>query len=238
MELAGESTIDDVLDDLHELVPDTPKVRTKGATAETDPGVMFGLDAALWRSSCAAASEGGVRPAAADEADHMVAEAECYQVLPSAVPPGWSATRSCLEKLMKAASVDELYRTKGVVPLTFAEAAAECARQGLPPPAEGAPPASQLGDTWWLFNGVAGRLTLERMASCAGPTSMVFMGQDLKLVMPDLEQALKLPKGSASSAGTTSQPRPKIKLDLSGQRMIMCGVARGLSAPEPAEPVD
>ena len=51
VELAGEENIEAVLDDLHELVPDAPKVRTLGDRAATDPGIVFGLDAALWRSS-------------------------------------------------------------------------------------------------------------------------------------------------------------------------------------------
>ena len=160
---------------MHELVPDAPKVRTAGAKAVTDPGVIFGLDAALWRSSAAAAADGALGPAADGDADHMTAEAECYHALPNSIPSSWSATRACLEALMKAISVDELYRTKGVVPLDFEEAVAERARQGLPPPTK--EKSSALGDTWWLFNGVAGRLTLEPLSSCAGPTSIVFMGQ-------------------------------------------------------------
>ena len=80
-------------------------------------------------------------------------------MLTGAVPAGWSVTRARLEALMRSASHDELYRSKGIVPLAFAEATAESARQGLPPPT--AAQATKLGDTWWLFNGVAGRLTLE-----------------------------------------------------------------------------
>ena len=49
----------------------------------------------------------------------MAAEAECYHVLPASVPSGWVATRASLEALMRAATADELYRTKGVVPLAF-----------------------------------------------------------------------------------------------------------------------
>ena len=229
VELAGESLIDDVLDDLHELVPEAPKVRTKGDKAATDPGVIFGLDAALWRSSIGADGEGAARAPSAADSSHMAAEAECYHVLQGDVPSGWSATRARLEALMRAASADELYRTKGVVPLALAEAEAEAARQGLPPPDKEA--TTQLGDTWWLFNGVAGRLTLEPMPSCAGPTSMVFMGQGIKLLVDDIEKALALPKGSVTSAGTLSQPMPKLNVQF-GQRLITCGVARGLSAPE------
>ena len=59
VELAGDALIDNVLDDLHELVPDAPKVRTLGEKAATDPGIIFGLDAALWRSSVGAAAAGG-----------------------------------------------------------------------------------------------------------------------------------------------------------------------------------
>ena len=35
---------------------------------------------------------------------------------------------------VRAAPPDELYRSKGIVPLSFAEAEAEAARQGLPSP--------------------------------------------------------------------------------------------------------
>lgn len=228
VELAGEPLIEQALDDLNELVPEAPKVRTRGEHAAVEPGIIFGLDAALWRSS-AAASE-ALRKASEEEAAHMAADADCYQLLPRAVPSGWSATRARLEALMRAASRDELYRSKGIVPLTFAEAAAEAARQGLPPQAEEG--ATALGDTWWLFNGVAGRLTLERLSACAGPTSMVFMGEGLKLVVPDIEEALGLPPGSVTSAGTLSEPRPTLKVPGFERRVVTCGVARGLSAPE------
>jgi G3E family GTPase len=168
VELAGEEMIERVLDDLHELVPDAPKVRTVGSTAVVDPAIVFGLDAALWRSSRGEGEgEGGggggvLRAATADEATHMDAEAECHHVLPRGVPPGWSTSRAALEALLKVAPPDELYRTKGIVPFSLVEAEAEAARQGLPAPT--AALRTQLGDTWWLFNGVAGRLTLEPLA--------------------------------------------------------------------------
>ena len=197
--------------------------------------MLFGLDAALWRSSGGTGGgdgdgdgDGEVR-ATSEEDSHMATEAECFHVLPGAVPSGWCATRERLQALLRVASADELYRSKGVVPLAFAEAAGEAARQGLPPPTE--EQATKLGDTWWLFNGVAGRMTLEPLESCAGPASMVFMGQGLALVVPDLEKALGLPAGSVTNAGTLTKPAPKVKVQL-GQRMITCGVARGLSAPK------
>ena len=235
VELASEDLIEQVLDDLNELVPEVPKLRTQGDRACTDPGVLFGLDAALWRSSSSASGDGMSGEGAGGEgagggdvsAGHMAADAECYHVLPSDVPHGWSATRACLEALMKSASADELYRSKGVVPLAFAEAAAEAARQGLPPPTT--EQATQLGDTWWLFNGVAGRLTLEPLTACGGPTSMVFMGQGLKLLVDDIEKALALPKGSVTNAGTLDKPKPKVKVQIGGPRIMTCGVARGLS---------
>ena len=57
------------------------------------------------------------------------------------------------------------------------------------------------------------------------------MGHGLKHISDDLEKALALPPGSVSSVGELSKPNPRVKLQL-GQRMIACGVARGLSAPE------
>ena len=236
VELASEVMIEQVLDDINELVPEVPKVRTRGAKAATDPGVLFGLDAALWRSSGSIGSgaTGETVRSPTEEESHMAADAECFHVLPATVPPGWMATRQCLEALMRF-SADELYRSKGIVPMTFTEAEAEAARQGLPPPTKGQ--ASNLGDTWWLFNGVAGRLTLEPLPNCAGPTSLVFMGQGLAYLVADLEKALKLPAGAVTDAGTLNQPKPKINIEL-GQRMVTCGVARGLSVPKTAANVD
>jgi hypothetical protein len=62
-------------------------VRTHGEKAEVDPGVILGLDAALWRSSCGLArelsdSDATVGPAREDETAHMDVDAECYHVLP------------------------------------------------------------------------------------------------------------------------------------------------------------
>ena len=227
-EQAGDSLLDDVLDDLNELVPEVPKVHTRGGKAVTDPAVVFGLDASLWRSSLGSTEGGGgsgaaVRAASEEDAEHMAVEAECYHVLPRDVPQGWSATRARLEALMKAAPADDLYRTKGVVPLS----AAEAARQGLPPPATDAAggAGTQLGDTWWLFNGVAGRLTLEQLHNTAGPTSIVFMGHGLEPRLRDIDRALGLPSGSVTRVSAL----PPVKF---GERLIACGVARGLTAPD------
>ena len=243
VELAGEFLLEQVLDDLHELVPDPPKVHTRGERALVDPAVVFGLDAALWRSGGAgetgpraangvddgdggsAATDAAAALAASEaEAEHMAVEAECYQVLAKQLPDGWCATRAQLEALMRAAPPDDLYRSKGVVPLSFAEAAAECARQGQPPPAPDAK-GTNLGDTWWLFNGVAGRLTLEQLHNTVGPPSLVFMGHGLELRVADIEAALGLPAGCVRRV-TAQPPAPRF-----GQRLIACGVARGLCAP-------
>jgi len=89
------------------------------------------------------------------------------------------------------------------------------------------PPAvNRLGDTWWLFNGVAGRLTLEPLLHTAGPTSLVFMGRNLKQRMPKIEAALRLPAGTVTNVYATAPPV------LFGERLITCGVAKGLAAPE------
>lgn len=222
VELAGERLLDDVLDDLHELVPEAPKVPTRGERATIDPALIFGLDTALWRSS-----EGGaVRPASLEEEAHMAEDAECFHALPDRLPGGWSADRACLEALMRAAPPDDLYRSKGVVPLSFEEAAAEAARQGLAPCWGEGEGGSRLGDTWWLFNGVAGRLTLEPLLHTAGPTSLVLMGRNLKQRMPKIEAALRLPAGTVTNVYATAPPV------LFGERLITCGVAKGLAAPE------
>mmetsp|Transcript_37737 Transcript_37737/g.123434 ORF Transcript_37737/g.123434 Transcript_37737/m.123434 type:complete len:196 (-) Transcript_37737:297-884(-) len=106
------------------------------------------------------------------------------------------------------------------------EAAAEAARQGLAPCWEEGEGGSRLGDTWWLFNGVAGRLTLEPLLHTAGPTSLVFMGRNLKQRMPKIEAALRLPAGTVTNVYATAPPV------LFGERLITCGVAKGLAAPE------
>ena len=152
----------------------------------------------------------------------------------------------CERRLLTPRAVNR-YRSKGVVPLSFEEAAAEAARQGLAPcwgEGEGGsrrrvvaphhcgqrlftPPAvNRLGDTWWLFNGVAGRLTLEPLLHTAGPTSLVFMGRNLKQRMPKIEAALRLPAGTVTNVYATAPPV------LFGERLITCGVAKGLAAPE------
>ena len=88
------------------------------------------------------------------------------------------------------------------------------------------PPAvNRLGDTWWLFNGVAGRLTLEQLHNTVGPPSLVFMGHGLELRVADIEAALGLPAGCVRRV-TAQPPAPRF-----GQRLIACGVARGLCAP-------
>ena len=111
---------------------------------------------------------------------------------------------------MRAATADELYRTKGVVPLAFAEAEAEAARQGLPPPTR--ENSTKLGDTWWLFNGVAGRLTLEPLRASAGPPSIVFMGDGLSLVKARLEKRSTRVTAGAVAAGTgLAAPKPTIE---------------------------
>ena len=245
-ELAGEARVDLTLDDLHQLVPDVPKVRTVGEGAATDPALIFGLDAAIWRSS-----QLGVAPADSAMADHMSSDAETFHVLPAAVPDGWLASRAMLEAMLKVAPPDDLYRSKGVVPLAPAEAAAEMAKRA------GGGAAAQPGyyspsfvatsrlesdvseltvqaggggggggsgggggeaPGWWLFNGVAGRLTLEPLASHPGPASLVFMGRDLFRRKKALAAALGLPPTAVVGAATAR----------GGGLLVPRGVARGL----------
>ena len=49
---------------------------------------------------------------------------------------------------------------------------------------------------------------------------------------PEKEKALALPKGAITSVGTLGQPKPKINVQFGKERMVTCGVARGLSAGE------
>ncbi|KAL1528103.1 hypothetical protein AB1Y20_009468 [Prymnesium parvum] len=183
VELAGEDRVEVVLDDLNELVPEVPKVRTIGESGAADPALVFGIDAHLWRAAA------NLAPADADAASHMHSDAECYHVHPSSVPAGWTTSRSRLEAMLKCAPADDLYRCKGVVRLAAAEAAANDgeAREGEP-------------SEWWLFNGVAGRLTLEPLRSSEGPASLVFMGRDLARRTKAIAAALELPAGAVVDA--------------------------------------
>ena len=109
------------------------------------------------------------------------------------------------QALMVSAPPDDLYRSKGIVPLSTADADAERARGNAStlaqaPPAEAAAAAAAAAASagagadveWWLFNGVAGRLTLEPLASSNGPASLVFMGRDFKRRLRAIGLALAL----------------------------------------------
>ena len=72
------------------------------------------------------------------------------------------------------------------------------------------------------------RLTLDPLAQCAGPASLVFMGHSLGRAVPRIEKALGLPAGAVTSV---SAAKPIVRVQL-GQRLVACGAARGLSAPE------
>lgn len=227
VEHAGEDKVDEVLDDLNELCPEVPKVRTNGEQAAADPAILFGLDGALWRAADALAqsvSTDGSGTLEGGGAEHMNADAECYHILPNKVPDGWSTSRRALEALLASAPPDDLYRTKGIVPFAFAEAEAEYARQGKAPPSWGA--ATNLGDTWWLYNGVAGRLTLEHLPKNAGPASLVLMGRDLKRRAGLFEKALGLPAASVVDATVTQV------IDTQVGSSFGFGVARGLAKPQ------
>ena len=76
-------------------------MRTVGDKAVVDPGIMFGLDAALWRSSIGVPGREAL-PSDMEGTDHMDADAECFHVIPADVPSGWSATRKSLEALVRA----------------------------------------------------------------------------------------------------------------------------------------
>ena len=237
VELAGERKVDDTLDDLHELVPDVPKVRTVGPRGEADPALVFGLDSALWSAMSSASSreeaEALSRPAGAAASgpgdEHMAQDSECYHVLPAAVPAEWTASRASLQALLASAPTDDLYRTKGVVPLAAHDAAEELARLA---DAGAAPPGVAAAPGWWLYNGVAGRLTLEPLPRCAGPTSLVFMGRDLRRRVKAMAAALGLPAAAVRDANAM-MPGPRIRgadKRAAGEGLSE-GVARGLCLP-------
>ena len=97
-------------------------------------------------------------------------------------------------------------------------------RQGKPPGQDWGT-GTNLGDTWWLFNGVAGRLTLEHMPNNAGPASLVLMGRDLKRRKAAFEKALSLPAGSVVDATISRMADMKVASS------FKFGVARGLATP-------
>ena len=144
----------------------------------------------------------------------MAAEAECYHVLP----------RERAERLGRNApprGVDARGDGRRALPHQGRRAARLRRGRGrggaAGPPAADAREQTKLGDTWWLFNGVAGRLTLEPGRASAGPPSIVF-GDGLSLVKAAREGA-RPPAGAVQSAGTLAAPKPTIKVQF-GQRLI------------------
>ena len=81
-----------------------------------------------------------------------------------------------------------------------------------------------------LQRGVAGRLTLEPLRASAAPPSIVFMGDGLSLVKARLEKALALPAGAVHPERRHPRGAEADDQGAVGQRLIECGVARGLSS--------
>lgn len=112
------------------------------------------------------------------------------------------------------------------MPLARADADAERARRAAAAGEGGATAEARgsrdLGEVeWWLYNGVAGRLTLEPLPSSNGPPSLVLMGRDLRRRINRIGEALQLPTGAIADA---NGPKPFAM-------SIGSGVARGLCGP-------
>ena len=246
VELAGERRVDEALDDLNELVPDVPKVRTAGARGDADPALVFGLDGALLRGAAAAQ----LQPSPARRANHFESDVETLHVLPGALPAAWRGSRADLQALAdlpspirplylyistRRSSVnmlldlspyvchlqaladptsppppDDLYRAKGLLRLEAAEGGeggdggGESGGGGGGGEGNGVEEGGDGGGEWWLFNLVAGKLTLERLPSFSGPTSLVFMGRDLDRWAATITERLRLPREALTRATPAS----------------------------------
>lgn len=108
-ELVSEQHLDRTLDDVYDLNPDTPKVRTNGAGGQVDPGLVFGLDSALF------ASQGEVEAAeAARDGDHHAREVDLLQIRPA---EGYEVARDVFTGMLDKLPKDDVYRGKGLVRL-------------------------------------------------------------------------------------------------------------------------
>lgn len=99
----SESDLEDVLDDVYELNPDTPKVKTDRGFIS--PNVLFGLDSQLFLTQSSVTEvETGVQH------DHQALEVDIIEILPQR-----TFTQATLTETLKQFPAKNFYRIKGVV---------------------------------------------------------------------------------------------------------------------------
>mmetsp|Transcript_19815 Transcript_19815/g.23773 ORF Transcript_19815/g.23773 Transcript_19815/m.23773 type:complete len:364 (+) Transcript_19815:237-1328(+) len=100
--------LDKTLDDVYELNPDTPKVRTMGDRGSLSPDVVFGLDTQLFCQVGELEVSSQVQ-----NIDHHKLEVDLLQATPG---EDYTVERAVLEKALKNLP-DEVYRGKGLLPV-------------------------------------------------------------------------------------------------------------------------
>mmetsp|Transcript_12892 Transcript_12892/g.22280 ORF Transcript_12892/g.22280 Transcript_12892/m.22280 type:complete len:312 (-) Transcript_12892:985-1920(-) len=148
-QLVSEDKMDRVMDDVVELNPDTPKVKTldKGRVAAQ---LIFGLDSRLFLLANQSRDEAKLEKVTEK---HQCLEVDLIEVMPPADWAGPTLTKAQLESFLDQLPKDCFIRVKGVVVLSDCE-----------PPAQ-------------VVNYVRGRYDLVPLQTYSGPAlQLVFMG--------------------------------------------------------------
>mmetsp|Transcript_499 Transcript_499/g.874 ORF Transcript_499/g.874 Transcript_499/m.874 type:complete len:362 (-) Transcript_499:178-1263(-) len=159
-----ERTLDKLLDDVHELNPETPKVRTKGPKGEVSADLVFGIDTKLFSDA------GEVQLAMSQhqhDSDHQALEVDLLQAKPGA---DYIMEQSEFEEALRSLPTESVFRSKGIVPLIC---------DGV--------------QKTMLFNCVAGRVTLDEIFNYKGAPKMILMGEEFFRLKKKIIAALKLP---------------------------------------------
>eukprot|EP00240_Pyramimonas_obovata_P003736 CAMPEP_0118954810 /NCGR_PEP_ID=MMETSP1169-20130426/58916_1 /TAXON_ID=36882 /ORGANISM="Pyramimonas obovata, Strain CCMP722" /LENGTH=361 /DNA_ID=CAMNT_0006902503 /DNA_START=138 /DNA_END=1223 /DNA_ORIENTATION=- len=159
-----ERTLDTVLDDVHELNPDTPKVRTKGPKGGVSVDLVFGLDTKLFKDA------GEVQLAMSQhehDSRHQALEVDLLQAMPGA---DYEMEVGEFEAALKSLPADSVFRSKGLVNLI-----------------------SDGVKKTMLFNCVAGRVTFDEVFNYKGDPKMILMGEEFFRLRKKIVAALKLP---------------------------------------------
>eukprot|EP00898_Chlorokybus_atmophyticus_P007235 jgi/Chlat1/7512/Chrsp61S07010 len=170
-ELVSERQLDDVLDDVYELNPDTPMVRTDKGRVSAD--LVFGLDTQLSRYTLLSEHQ---------DVDHHAREVDVLQVFDRS-----SSTQELDEanfmNSLKALPADEVYRAKGLVKF-----------KGYDDSGHDVGANDNKQQSFHLFNLVGGRLTLEPLSVYDGAMKAVFMGSNLKRHLDAIAVAVQASK--------------------------------------------
>jgi len=104
-ELVSERELDKVMDEIYDLNPDTPKVKTTGAQGLVSSDLVFGLDTELF------SKQEDVDAMGKDD-DHHSREVDLLQVRP---PAGAALDRAVFEEMLGGLPKDDVYRAKGLL---------------------------------------------------------------------------------------------------------------------------